>query len=346
MYIKTMIVENKNKYICIWLLLITFLVGLMILVGGLTRLTDSGLSITKWDLFQGILPPLTSFEWNNTFNLYKKIPEFQIVNQYMTLEEFKVIFWWEYTHRLLGRIIGLFYLLPLIFFTFKRSITKKIIVNLYFIFFLICIQGFLGWYMVRSGLVDRVDVSQYRLSLHLTLAFVILFFLFWNFLKFSNYNDYKGEKIPFNLSSIFFLFIILQISIGAFVSGLDAGKIYQTWPLMNNNYFPDDSSIYKLFSVQALETPSLVQFIHRNIAYVIFFIFLLIFFIILKNDKHSHLRKTAIYIFAFLLFQIFLGILTVLSGANIVLASLHQLGSILLSLSAIILVYKNLKTVS
>ena len=167
-----MVYENKNNFVLYWLLLITLLVALMIIVGGLTRLTDSGLSITKWDLFVGIIPPLSNSKWEEYFLLYKSIPEFKLINYSMTLEEFKVIFWWEYIHRLLGRLIGLIYLIPLLYFTFKKNINKRSLISFYFIFFLICFQGFLGWYMVTSGLIDRTDVSHYRLSLHLSLAII------------------------------------------------------------------------------------------------------------------------------------------------------------------------------
>ena len=172
MYIKFMFVENKNTHVSYWLLLITFLVCLMIVVGGMTRLTDSGLSITQWNLISGIIPPLTLSKWESLFDLYKKIPEYKLQNYSMSLNEFKVIFWWEFLHRFLGRLIGIFFLLPLIFFSLKLGFSKT--KKLFTIFFLICLQGFIGWYMVTSGLIDRVDVSHYRLSLHLVLAFIIL----------------------------------------------------------------------------------------------------------------------------------------------------------------------------
>ena len=186
-----MTVENKDIYISYWLLLITFLVAFMIFVGGMTRLTDSGLSITKWDLISGILPPLSLSGWENSFSLYKQIPEYKLQNSSMTLEQFKVIYWWEYGHRLLGRIIGLFYLIPLLYFTFKKKIKKDSAVSLYSILLLILFQGFIGWYMVKSGLTDRIDVSHYRLSLHLILAFFIFILLLWNYLK------YKNQQITF-----------------------------------------------------------------------------------------------------------------------------------------------------
>ena len=201
-----MMVENKNIYIQNWLLLITLLVALMIVIGGLTRLTDSGLSITRWDLISGILPPLSSKDWEKFFFLYKQIPEYKLLNSSMSLEEFKVIYWWEYVHRLLGRVIGIFYLMPLIYFTFNKLIKKDSLIFLYFIFFLIFLQGLIGWYMVKSGLSVRTDVSHYLLSLHLTLAFIIFILLFWNYLKYRNkYNFTYYKKLPSYLP-IFFIF--------------------------------------------------------------------------------------------------------------------------------------------
>jgi len=344
MYINFMIVENKNIYIVRWLLLTTLLVALMIIVGGLTRLTDSGLSITRWDLISGILPPLTLTDWENFFSLYKQVPEYKLLNSSMSLEQFKVIYWWEYTHRLLGRILGIFYLIPLLYFTFNKLIKKDSLISFYFILLLIFVQGLIGWYMVKSGLSVRTDVSHFLLSLHLTLAFIIFILLFWNYLKYKNQHDFIYYKKFPSFLSIFFIFcIIIQISVGAFVSGLDAGQIYQTWPLMNQSFFPDDSKIKDLFSIEAFEKPSIVQFIHRNIAYFIILLFSFIATIIYRNKDFIYLRSTASSIFIFLFLQIFLGILTVLSGAHIIVASMHQIGSIFLITTSLILVFKNSK---
>ena len=344
MYINFMIMKNKDIYISRWLLLITLLVALMIFVGGLTRLTDSGLSITKWDLISGILPPLSLNDWEKSFFLYKQIPEYKLINFSMTLEEFKKIYWWEYIHRLLGRFIGLFYLIPLLYFTFKKVIKKNSLISLYIILFLIFIQGFIGWYMVQSGLTEKTDVSHYRLSLHLTIAFVIFILLLWNYLKYKNHQIFvENKKLPAYLLIFFTLCLLVQISIGAFVSGLNAGQIYQSWPLMNHSYFPDDSSIKDLFSFNALDTPSIVQFIHRNLAYFIILLFSFIATIIYRNKDFIYLRSSVLLVFIFLFLQIFLGILTVLSGAQIFLASMHQIGSIFLITASIILVFKNSK---
>ena len=328
-----------NNQLITWLITMFCIVSIMIIVGGLTRLTDSGLSITEWELFSGFFPPLSKNEWILYFDLYKEIPEFKLQNYDMTLQEFKVIFWWEWAHRFLGRLIGIGYLLPLIYFSFKIKISK--LVNLYFIFFLICFQGFLGWYMVSSGLVDRIDVSHFRLSAHLLIAFFILSLIYWNYLKLI-----KIKKISRKLNIIFplsfLILIFIQISVGAFVSGMDAGKIYNSWPLMGNSYFPNDNSINNLFQFTALSDPSLVQFIHRNLAYGIGIFYLVIFYKIYSNKMYD-LYKSINYLGFFIILQIFLGILTILNGAHIYIASLHQISSIFLISSCIYFCHINSK---
>ena len=337
-----MYIEKKKLeiYISYWLATMFWIVSIMIIVGGLTRLTDSGLSITKWELFSGFLPPLNENQWNVYFNLYKEIPQYKLQNYLMSLDEFTVIFWWEFIHRFLGRVIGIFFILPLIYFSIKLGFNKS--KNLFIIFFLICLQGFVGWYMVTSGLVDRVDVSHYRLSLHLVLAFIILSLIFWNYLKYKEISHSK-KKINFNLPIIFLLLIFLQISIGAFVSGMDAGKIYNSWPLMGFSYFPDDNSIINLFKLEAFNDPSLVQFMHRNLAYLIFIFYLLILFIVYKNNLFNLFKAVKIIGFI-LIVQIVLGILTLLSGAQMIFSSMHQISSIFLVSSSVYFVYLNFNT--
>ena len=335
MYNKTMSKENRNVYMSYWLLLITFLVSLMIVVGGLTRLTDSGLSITTWELFVGTLPPITSDKWIEYFNLYKTIPEYKEQNFNMTLNEFKIIFWWEWAHRQLGRLIGLTVLFPMIYFTIKNGFW--ILKEYSIIFFLVCFQGFIGWYMVSSGLVDRVDVSHYRLSLHLFIAFIILSLVFWKFLKLTNIRI-NQINIKLNLIKFFLLLLFLQLIIGAFVSGMDAGKIYNTWPLMGSSYFPDDSMMSDFFSLKVFDDQSLVQFIHRNLAYLIVALYFYILFFVLKSGN-LNLRVPIFVIGISLLFQIVLGILTILSGVKMLYASLHQINSILIILSTLYFLY-------
>jgi cytochrome c oxidase assembly protein subunit 15 len=301
------------------------------LIGGLTRLTDSGLSITTWELFVGFLPPLTDEKWLTYFNLYKTIPEYSEQNSDMNLNEFKVIFWWEWFHRQLGRLVGLSVLLPLIYFTAKHGfwILKKYGI----IFFLVCLQGFFGWYMVSSGLVNRVDVSHYRLSIHLVTAFIILSIVFWNFLQLTNL---KINQISIKLYSIkLFLFLLfLQLVIGAFVSGMDAGTVYNTWPLMGSSYFPDDSNFIELLDITVFENPSIVQFIHRNLAYLIILVYIYIL-IFVFNGSNKIFRKPILIIGISLFLQVILGVLTILSGVKIFYASLHQINSILIILSTL-----------
>jgi cytochrome c oxidase assembly protein subunit 15 len=309
----------------------------MIIVGGLTRLTDSGLSITEWQLFSGILPPLNNNDWIMYFNLYKKIPEYQLQNYNMTLQEFKIIFWWEWGHRFLGRVIGISFLIPLVYFSFKIEFYK--LLNLYLIFFLICFQGFVGWYMVSSGLVDRVDVSHYRLSIHLLIAFLILSLIFWNYLKTKVINN-NTRGISVFLPLIFLILVFIQIVVGAFVSGMDAGKIYNSWPLMGNTYFPNDNDFKDLFKLSAFSDPSLVQFMHRNLAYLIMFFYLFIFYKIYKNKIYD-LYKSINILGIFIILQIVLGIYTVIYGAQLYIAAMHQLSSIFLVSSCIYFFYIN-----
>ena len=334
-----MYIENitLKKSISSWLLFMFWVISVMIIVGGLTRLTDSGLSITKWELFAGFLPPLSENAWNKYFDLYKEIPEFKLQNYDMTIGEFKVIFWWEWIHRFLGRLIGIAFLIPLIYFTYRTSFKKMF--NLYIIFFLICFQGFIGWYMVSSGLVDRVDVSHYRLAVHLIIAFIILSLIFWNYLDLINLIP-PDKNINFYLSFFLLFVVYTQISIGAFVSGMDAGTVYNTWPLMGSNYFPDDNNISNLFSLSAFNDASLVQFLHRNLAYLIIILYFFILFKIYRNDIRRLYGPIKLIGF-FLIIQVILGILTLLNGAQIYLASMHQISSIFLVSSCIYFLYLN-----
>ena len=341
-----MITHEKKKYdlFIIWLYSSLALIFLMIIVGGLTRLTNSGLSITEWELFKGTLPPLNKNSWNNYFNLYKEIPQFEIINPQMTMAEFKIIFYWEYFHRLLGRVIGLFFLIPLIYFYFSKKIDSRYLKTCYLVFFLIAIQGIVGWYMVESGLVHNVTVSHYRLSLHLSLALIIISIIFWSILNVNNNTFKKFFNLSTNNIFILVLFFLLffQIIFGAFVSGLDAGQLYQTWPLMNYSYFPDDVSVSNFFSLFDFNNHSLVQFYHRNLAYVITIYILILCFFILKN-KIEKLYKPLRLLVVFLIFQVSLGIFTLVSGLNILLASLHQIGSVILIFSLLNLYYIYIK---
>jgi len=326
-----------NNQLSTWLISMFWIISIMIVVGGLTRLTDSGLSITKWELFSGFLPPLNQNDWILYFELYKKIPEFKLQNYDMSMQEFKVIFWWEWIHRFLGRLIGIGFLIPLIYFSFKIKISK--LLNLYLIFSLICVQGFVGWYMVSSGLVDRIDVSHFRLSIHLVIAFLILSLILWNYLKIKIKNNISKKINPI-IPFLFLILVFIQITIGAFVSGMDAGKIYNSWPFMGNTYFPDDSNFSNLMKISVFSDASLVQFIHRNLAYMIAAFYLYIFYKIYKNKMYDLYRSVNL-LGIFIILQIILGIFTILYGAQIYVASMHQISSIFLVSSCIYFFFLN-----
>ena len=326
-----------KRFIEIWLYTMFILIFLIVAVGGLTRLTDSGLSITEWELFKGILPPLSDDKWIFYFDEYKKIPEYTEINYNMTLSEFKVIYYWEYGHRILARLIGLFSIVPLIYLFLKYKNERKNIYKYFLIFILICFQGFLGWFMVKSGLVNNTDVSHYRLALHLSVALLIISLVYWFLI--SNLNIKKFlVKIPNRILNIFLILIVIQIIFGAFLAGLDGGLLYNTWPDMNGFVMPSDVILKDLFALDSTNNPSVIQFYHRKIAYVIFLFLIYLNYLFLKKGMDY---KIFIILNLAILFQIALGIITLLSGVKISYASLHQLGSILVLTSVITLVYKN-----
>ena len=327
-----------------WLVISLFLVFFIIIIGGLTRLTNSGLSITEWELLKGILPPLNNSSWTIYFEEYKKIPQYKLLNFDMNLSEFKVIFYWEYFHRILARFIGLFFLIPLIYFYFTKKINIRYLKSCFLIFLLIILQGVIGWYMVKSGLINDITVSHYRLSIHLSTAVIIISSIFWLLMNVTTNKNkaffiLSNNNLPF-ITLISLIFV--QIIMGAFVSGLDAGKIYQTWPLMGNTYFPNDFIIINLVNMLNFDNHSLVQFYHRNLAYIIvIYIFFLSFHI--YKSKLTSLYFPLKFVLFFLFIQALLGILTLISDLNIYLASAHQITSVLLIFSAIYLYYLRAK---
>ena len=329
--------DNYIKYLKVWLITLFLLIILMVGVGGLTRLTDSGLSITAWEIITGILPPLNISEWNFYFSEYKKIPEYQNINYNMTLDEFKIIFYWEYAHRLLARIVGLFALLPLLIFSFKYRKNQFYSNKYYLIFLLVCLQGFIGWYMVSSGLIENNNVSHFRLSAHLTLALFILCLIFWFILNLFNTKTFK-VKISKLLLFFILILIFFQIILGAFLSGLDGGLIYNSWPDMNGDILPNDVDKNDYFSSQLFYNASIVQFFHRTVAYILLFFIIFLNYLFFK--KKLNLSNILIFDIAILL-QIFLGIITLVSGVEIKYASLHQLGSIFVLCSYILILYKS-----
>ena len=326
-----------------WLYLLLFLLIVIVVVGGLTRLTNSGLSITEWEVISGIFPPFNNKDWHEAFDLYKKIPQYYLVNKNISLAEFKIIYYWEYFHRLLGRLFGLIFLIPFIFFIIKKVFSKEYNLKLFLLFCLILLQGIIGWYMVKSGLIENITVSHFRLAIHLNLALILFSSIYWyllNFVNFSNkyFFNFSNEN---NFIKIFILIIFLQITLGAFVSGLDAGEIYQTWPLMNNNYLPDDTDFKTITLSNIFYNHSLIQFLHRNTAYIIFVYSALISINVFYNKKKY--LYTPLFFLLFMVFvQISLGIMTLISGVNIMYASMHQISTIFLLVSSINFYHKSI----
>mgnify|MGYP001381952975 FL=1 len=326
-----------------WLYLLLFLLIVIVLVGGLTRLTNSGLSITEWEVISGIFPPFNNKDWHEAFDLYKKIPQYYLVNKNISLAEFKIIYYWEYFHRLLGRLFGLIFLIPFIFFIIKKVFSKEYNLKLFLLFCLILLQGIIGWYMVKSGLIENITVSHFRLAIHLNLALILFSSIYWyllNFVNFSNkyFFNFSNEN---NFIKIFILIIFLQITLGAFVSGLDAGEIYQTWPLMNNNYLPDDTDIKTITLSNIFYNHSLIQFLHRNTAYIIFVYSALISINVFYNKK-KYLYTPLFFLLFMVFMQISLGIMTLISGLNIMYASMHQISTIFLLVSSINFYHKSI----
>jgi heme a synthase len=331
-------IDPYTKFIRLWLLSIFILVIIIIGIGGLTRLTDSGLSITEWELFKGILPPLNINQWNFYFDEYKKIPEFKSINYNMSLDEFKVIYYWEYVHRLIARVIGIVSIIPLIVIYFMYK--DKFLENLKYIsiFLLVCFQGFLGWFMVKSGLINNTDVSHYRLASHLSVALIVLSLTFWFILENLKINKFI-IRINNKFLTFFLITIIIQIILGAFLSGLNGGLLYNSWPDMNGNFLPDDIVKGDFYKHDSLNNASIIQFYHRMAAYI-----LIIFLIILNYFFYRYrIQLKPILFLNFAIFlQIILGIITLLTGVKIYYASLHQLGSVFVLTSFLFIYYKNI----
>ena len=306
-----------------WLLFVAGLVFLMVVVGGITRLTESGLSITEWNPVSGAIPPLTQEQWEHAFNLYKATPEYREINgpAGMDIAAFKFIFFWEWVHRLLGRLIGLAFALPLLWFAVKRAIPQGYGWRLVGLLLLGGSQGALGWYMVMSGLVDRTDVSHFRLSAHLLLALFIIAALIWTALdlrQLARTGERRHARLTgFSLGVSAILFV--QMLLGAWVAGLNAGYVSNTWPLMNDRIVPDGIDWSKGIGFALTHDPFLIHFLHRWWAWVV-----VAALVIFSRKVKPIARRASIAIHSAFGLQILLGIATVETGMNIVMAALHQ----------------------
>jgi len=308
----------------------------MIFVGGLTRLTDSGLSIVEWKPILGSIPPLSEKKWIIEFDKYKSTPEFLIQNFDISMYQFKIIYWWEWGHRQLGRIIGVVWLFGFLYLLFRKKIPKGWTKWFLFLGILGGIQGFLGWWMVSSGLEGTmIDVASYRLAIHLTVAFIILSVILWFILTLSNIDHVKNSnpkrrnKKLLILINIILLTLFLQIIFGALVAGIDAGKSYNDWPLMSGKWFPEDAFYSNSLAMSFFEEAGLVQFNHRVLGYAIFFLSLVIFYMTLKT-KNTQIKNRAYQYLTIVFVQIFLGVITIIYSAPLHFSSAHQVCAILL----------------
>lgn len=312
--------EAAAPKVRLWLYVMAFLVFCMVIVGGATRLTDSGLSITEWRPLLGAIPPLNEADWLAAFEKYKLIPEYQIQNRGMALSDFKFIYWWEWAHRFLGRFIGVAFIVPLIYFTLTRRIERNLWPRLLALFILGGAQGALGWYMVASGLVDRVDVSQYRLAAHLTLAALIFAVIIWIALGVGRKRQHSSSSDDW-FAVLIAVLILLQIAAGGFVAGLDAGQGYDTWPKMDGQWIPSGLWVMEPGWKNIFENATTVQFNHRVLAYVL----------LLATVIHAWRSFTLpAMILAYAVFiQACLGVLALLFHVPLAIALVHQAGAMI-----------------
>lgn len=310
----------------IWLLLVALLVAAMVLVGGATRLTESGLSITEWNPVTGAVPPLSQEAWQAEFDKYKQIPQYQQVNRGMSLDEFKTIFLWEWAHRLLGRVIGFAFALPLLYFWFRGYLSRELAPKLILLFGLGGAQGAIGWWMVTSGLVNRVSVAPYRLAIHLTIAFLIFACLIWVARSLA---PPRKEHVPAGVKAgawIVLVIAFVQVFLGAIVAGLDAGMSFTTWPLMDGRFIPSSGSLLAMEPDwrNLFENPMTAQFVHRMVAYTLF----IAAGLHALQARGTPVARSAVVLFGIVAVQACIGIVTLVHVVPISLALLHQFGAL------------------
>lgn len=336
--------STYNKSVYYWLLSGVALVALMVLVGGITRITGSGLSITEWKLVTGTLPPLSEQAWQQEFNAYKQIPQFKELNSDFKLTDFKKIYWWEYIHRLIGRLIGLVFIIPLIYFLIKKQIPQKLYPNLAIIFLLGGFQGFLGWYMVSSGLRELTSVSHLRLAAHLFTAFITLAAIYHTALKLKYPVVLKTTAFLYNLRTfawaLFFL-LCAQLIYGAFTAGLHAGHIYNTWPKMGDEWIAESigMGVSRNGVMSFFYDIATIQFVHRTLA-VVLFIFTIATWLYtkLKINKESFsikILRSLQLVFFVLIVQFILGVVTLLTNVQMHTAITHQFVAVILFMATI-----------
>jgi cytochrome c oxidase assembly protein subunit 15 len=321
---------GNHRRVALWLLILCALVFAMIVLGGVTRLSGSGLSIVDWRPIMGVLPPLSQQDWQQTFEMYQQSPEFEKVNSRMTVDDFKGIFWLEYLHRLLGRLIGLAFLVPFVYFLWRGYIRKDELLKYGLMFVLGGLQGVLGWYMVKSGLVDNPRVSQYRLTAHLLAAILIYAYMLWIALSLLRSPGGARPHPWFSRTLLLGVLVLLTIISGAFVAGLDAGLIYNTFPKMGNYWIPPDVTALSPVWLNSFENMAAVQFNHRVLALTTFLMIVLFWWFARKTDLPARLRPGVTALLHTAVLQVGLGISTVLLMVPLMLAAAHQAAAVLL----------------
>jgi cytochrome c oxidase assembly protein subunit 15 len=307
----------------------------MIIVGGLTRLTESGLSMVDWRLFMGTIPPLSHGDWLKVFEDYKQYPEYQIKNINMTLSEFKYIFWWEYGHRVLGRLIGIIFIIPFIYFALKKYFSNEELYSYSFLLFLGGAQGIIGWWMVKSGLDVNPYVSHLRLAVHLIIAQIILSLIAYLFMKRLDIGIYKNNFSSHKTFFIFFnIIIFFTVIYGAFMAGLDAGKSFNTWPKMGDNYIPENLIFIEDRLFGFFDNSVFIHFFHRALAYLSFLTILYMCFKHFKGIENKYQKIHFLIVLFLVLIQLFIGVFVVLSNVQVSLGSIHQIIGTLLFVSA------------
>ena len=334
--------KRDNKKVIYWLFTGCALIFIMVVVGGMTRLTHSGLSIPNYKLISGAIPPINDQQWQEAFELYKQYPEYQKLNSNISLKEFKGIFFWEWLHRVIGRAIGLVFIIPFLYFLITRQLNKSTIKKTIILLILGGFQGFLGWYMVKSGLVDRPDVSHYRLAAHLTTAFVTFAFTLWVALDLIFPIKQTINKTYRNLIRIGLAILFIQIIYGAFVAGLDAGFIHNHWPmmsegkLMHETVLTEKTPVYKNF----IEGRSGVQFVHRILAFIVVISVVIIYIKGKKIAVSNHQLNGLNSLLVLVGLQSLLGVLTILLQVPLWLGIAHQIGAFLLLSSMIFTLHR------
>lgn len=329
--------DGADRWVRAWLYVVAAMIFAMVVVGGITRLTGSGLSITEWAPILGTLPPMTAHDWDVAFARYREIPQYRLLNAGMSLDDFRAIYWWEWSHRFLGRAVGLVFAVPLVYFALTGAIPRARLPRYVVLLLLGALQGGIGWWMVASGLVDRVSVAPYRLAAHLTLAALIFAAVLWTALTLSDQGRTPRRSPLRRIGAGLVLFwVFVQIFLGALVAGNDAGLVYNTWPSMNGRIVPDDLFSHEPLWRNFFENPATVQFFHRGGAYVLFALVLAQFVSIIMTARTATARVSAFALGLTVAFQMMVGISALMMQVPFSLALIHQATAMVVLTAAVV----------